>query len=203
MSKNESRNRSYSTSSSCKTFGQIVFHSPLNRQNITNREYQEGNVQQVRMKTFVRAIDSRVDKVERNRQNFFSQQQSNNTFQTKTPPLLNSATRHGKTPYDYCTSWIDHPDENTSLSPAKSELYFTSFLQAPNTTADFDRRSKSSLSRYEAIRLNQAHFKDYVDQIDEKIASTHNKNMEDIRAQRKLHLEALEIRNKIEKIDTL
>lgn len=189
------------TPSSCKMYGQIVFHSPLNRQNIPNREYQEGCVRQVHMKTFARTIDSRLNGVDRNRLKMLNQSNATQTFSIKTPQQVEPATRHGKTPYTYNTAWIDHPPENTSLHPNKSESYITSFLSNSNATADLERRSKSALSKYEVIRNNEAHFQEYVNQIDEKIASVHNKNMEDIRAQRKMHLQALEARNRIEKVD--
>lgn len=201
FAKKESQVRPCVTPTSCKMFGQIVFHSPLNKQNIGGRDFQEGNLRQVQMKASVRAIDGRVGKVERNRLNMFRDANISPSFTA--PPVLETATRHGKTPYTYNTSWIDHPPENTSLHPNKSEKYFTSFLSTPNANADSERRARSTLSKYEAIRYNQEHFRQYVNQIDDTIAATQNKNIEDIRAQRKNHLEALEARNRIEKINML
>ena len=188
------------TISSQKMAGQMISHSSLNKQIMPNRDIPNGSIRQVRMKTFVRTIDSRTNRLERNRLNMLNQLNSSQSASIKTPPPIDHATKHGKTPYTYNTAWIDHPPENTSLHPIKSELYFTSYLSTKNVSDDNERRSKSALSKYEAIRRNEEHFHQYVNQIDEKIASIHNRNMEDIRAQRKMHLEALEARNRIESI---
>ncbi|OHT12458.1 hypothetical protein TRFO_17739 [Tritrichomonas foetus] len=181
-------------------FDQINFHKPLNKQQSETHYSQEGHFRQVEMKASVRAIDGRLDEVERNRMNMFNEANVVRERTIKQPTSPNRPTRHGMTPYSYSTLWINHPPENTSLSPLKSEAYLTSFLATPNSVMDKSNRAKSSMSKYESIRFNDEKFHSFIEDVDKTIQARHQRNMDDIRLQRGKYQEALEARQRLEKI---
>ena len=200
FAKREPRVRPSTQASPHRTFDQVMFHTPLNQQEITSRTSKEGFVKQVEMKMNVRNIDGRFDQVKRNRMNMFNEANVVRDRTIKPPPPLERATRHGMTPYHYDTKWINHPPENTSLSPLKNEAYLTSFLEAPNSVYDKNKRAQTSHAKLTSIRNNENKFMSYVESIDNTIKNKDQQNINDIRRQRGRYQSMLEERQKLERI---
>jgi hypothetical protein len=182
-----------------KPFDQVIFHIPVNRQMIHDRDYQEGALKQIEMKTKQRNIDGRLDQCIRNRMNMFRQ----NGFPILDPttsrrPALDRATRHCNTPYGYSTRWISHPPTDSAMAPIPEEIGKTSYLATPNADNDHIKVAQHTESKYNALRWNERKFRETVARADRTIVQVHEKNMRDIRAQRAAHLTALDERHKLE-----
>lgn len=183
------------------TFGQVMFHCPINKQMIPDRSYQQGTVHQMEMKAPIKTVDGRLDQLERNRMNMFSTfgEPTVELTQTQSPPLTRS-TRHGMTPYSYSTYWLTHPPSDTSLSPQKCDYYQTSFLSTD--VADRDKQARTALHerRLETKRYSASRIGREVEQWEEAVRRKDETNIRDIRAQRAAYQAALLERQKTEKI---
>jgi hypothetical protein len=181
------------------TFGQLIFHTPLNHQTLIDREYEEGNLRQVEMKAEPDYIDGRLDQVVRNRMNMFSKEgrEIPDTTHTINPPLIRP-THYAYTPYTQNTYWISHAPADSSIAPEKSEEFQTSFLATPFTSLDHERRSQHIQSKYDALRANDAAFKERVKAMNIASEVGHERTLQNLRDQDAAYQRALEIRNRIE-----
>ena len=201
FARRQARTRSIPEPAPRETFGQIRFHCPINKQTVPDRTYKQGTIHQTEMKAPIKAVDGRLDQLERNRMNMFS------TFgtptveltRTQSPPLTRS-TRHGMTPYSYSTYWLTHPPKDTSLSPNKCDYYQTSFLSTD--VADRDKQARTSLQerRLETKRFSANRIGQEVQQWEEAARRKDETNIRDIRAQREAYHQALLERQKTEKV---
>ena len=179
----------------------ITESTPQNHQMIQTREIILGNYRHPGIKNpGARVIDSRHDQFARNRQNIFFDSTFPDNPPTRLPRTAPGATRHGMTPYSYNTTWINHPDENTSLYPDKSEMYTTSFLTTDIATADKLNRTKKLEGRLDEKRQRTRHFEEYVAQCEQENLKRRTDTQARIRKNREDHLAALELRHQREKI---
>jgi hypothetical protein len=181
------------------TFGQVIFHSPLNQQMQPDRQHQEGNLRQVEMKADPDYVDGRLDQVDRNRLNMFSEYGAaiDDPTDTINPPITRG-TRHAYTPYSYSTYWISHAPADSSLAPLKSEAYLTSFLATPFTEMDHRRRASHIQSKYDALRANDDAFRARVKGLNIAAHVGHERTVQNLRDQEAAYVKALEVRNRIE-----
>lgn len=198
--KREPRVRPCPPPSEHKVFDPVIFHTPINSQVTAPRPTQYGNWHQPSLKTSAKGVDGRLTQLDRNRDNLFFVPYQKPLTPIKPPPEPFMPDRHTHTPYSYSTTWITHPDKNTSLVPKENETFKTSFLVTPNADMDRITRLNHTASKYNSINANEEHFKKYIESIDDTKASKHELNMKDIRQQRKEHLEALEKRHKLEHV---
>ena len=177
-----------------------IFHSPLNSQVSVSRSIQNGTFRGPDIKSPVRIVDGRVDQVERNRGNIFydSLPDASTRRSFSPPPGTRLTSRHEHTPYDYNTMWISQPDRNTSSYGAPNETFQTSYMKCPVSDQDKIRNSTIVSARYAALRHNQAHFLEYVDQCDQKKKSIVEMNTRNIRRQRADFMDTLNIRKEKE-----
>jgi hypothetical protein len=166
---------------------------------VGDRQYQEGDLRQIEMKAWTRYVDGRLDQVVRNRMNMFEELGLPIPHLARTnPPPIERPTRHCHTPYAYSTRWITHPPEDSALAPEPENEYATSYLTTPNADRDHIRREKHTESKYAALRWNERQFHHTVRKADATIKKIDEKNLRDIRAQRKGHAASLEERHKRE-----
>jgi hypothetical protein len=181
------------------TFGQLIFHTPLNQQMQPDRQHEEGNLRPVEMKAEPAYVDGRLDQVDRNRLNMFSKYGDPIDDPTKAiNPTLTRGTRHAYTPYSHSTYWISHAPSESSLAPLKSEAYLTSFLATPFTELDHRRRASHFQSKYDALRANDEAFRSRVKALNVAAHVGHNRTLQNLRDQGAAYLKALEVRNRIE-----
>lgn len=201
FAKRPARTRPMPPASPHQTFDQVIYHTPINKQSISDRNYQEGSLRQVEMKTPVRTIDGRSSQAARNRENMFSVEGIPCVELTRTKsPALNRSTRHGFTPYNYSTYWMTHPTTGTSLSPVKNETYKTSFLSTDIAIQDKEARAKIRQSRCDSRKFNEDRQMEYNNSCDQDIKKRYDRNILDVRMQREAYKQALDDRHKIEKI---
>ena len=179
---------------------QMICHIPLNRQMTSDRQYRDGDPRPPEMKASARFVDGRLDPVVRNRMNMFSELGSpiRDSMRRKPPPV-ERPTRHTHAPHGYSTRWITQPPEDSPLAPEPGTQYATSYLAAPNSDQDLVRRNKHRESLEAAQRWNALRFDQTVRDADETIRRTDEKNLRDLRAQRKGWAAALERRNQRER----
>jgi hypothetical protein len=198
FAKRPPRIRSCPAPSPHKPFDPVIFHSPVNKQVLVDRGYQQGNLRQVVMKAESRYVDGRVDQVDRNRMNMFDQEGEPLPQLTQTTaPLPYRATKHGMTPYSYSTYWLSHPPEGSSLAPSRSETWKTSFLAAPFTTLDHQLRAAHVQSRYSALRYHDTFLRTKAEQMDEAARIGHERALQNLRDQEKVYNDALQARRRI------
>lgn len=192
-------------------FGDIKCHTPLNRQVTSPRPIQTGTFRSRDIKSQPRIIDSRMDQIDRNRENLLfnstfdrvrtSYQSSRSTFSPPTTKRLTS--RHDFTPFDYSTEWISHPSQNTSLFQNAKETFQTSYLATPNSDIDKQNMKISREQKYNYLRSNIDHHQAYLNEINTKQKSIDEMNKRNIRMQRNDYIEALNLRHKYEIIDPI
>lgn len=182
-------------------FDPINYNPPLNLQQYPQRRMQYGAYNQRNMKITVRAIDSRKDIVDRDRNNLFSDTTRTSKLpDVKTPPSLERTTRHMHVPYDYYTGWISHPDKNTSLYPTQQEEWKTSYLATPTCNYDRIRKKQEEANRIDTIHYYDQKVSNYYNQYNEDIKRRDQRMMSLYKDQRANYQKALEIRQQREKI---
>lgn len=177
-------------------FDPVDKHAPLNTQTWGNvPPSQMGIHRQTGMKITARAIDSRPGISERDRSNMFTNARNPEPPAFKTPPVLPSAKRHERTPYDYQTGWISHAQEGTSLAPLeKSVMYSHLGLTNPVQQEDTLRRTTDREKKATTIRHFENQVQQYCDVSDANVKRIDDRVKRCIQSQRTNYAEALEIR---------
>lgn len=174
---------------------------PQNQQMISTRRFQYGVNPSPRLKTNAQVyLDSRIDQLTRNRDNMFSDSTRPIVDLPRLPKTPTATTRHMHTPYSYNTTWIDHPDENTSLAPKKPEMFKTSFLNTPVADQDRIDRAKKTEMTYRWKNTREEQLQNYKDFCDMRINQRYTNTLERMRHDREDYNKALEIRRKREHI---
>lgn len=168
---------------------------PLNKQQMATRRFQTGLEREPGLKTnHARFIDSRHNNVYRHRTNIFRDPFQETQFSMMLPQSPQINTRHGMTPYTYSTTWISHPDPDTSLAPKPVDMWTRSLFDTSVKDEEFARKNAHLNSVIDSKRFSGAKHNEYVEECDRTIKLRDRGNLEGIRRQRKQYADAVEER---------
>ena len=177
-----------------------TFSTPLNPQNLVQRQIHSGLIKHPQLKTNTKCVDARMSQIHRNRANLFSEYGSTHSIDFSLPSPVYGNTRHTSNPVDYDTTWISHPDSSTSLCAKPAETFQTSFLKSPVADVDSVERSSYEKVKLDLLREKINGFNHEVESTEKLNALKHEARLNGIRKERENYLKALEARQRIEKI---
>jgi hypothetical protein len=106
------------------------------------------------LKTGAKVIEGTLSPVIRNRANMFGQNHSSYRDDPlrSTLPSMQRSTKHGATPYSYDTTWLTHPNLDSSLGAQSASWRSTAFM---SELADADRAKMGSIRAGRVISLRR------------------------------------------------
>jgi hypothetical protein len=116
------------------------------------------------------------------------------------PATAKFVSRWERTPYDYDTQWISHPERDTSLAPDPKEQWRTTFLSTPRRDEDRQRRQNDWEKRRDTIHYYEKKTGDYYLKVADDVKVADARLLHNYQVQRANHASALDIRRRIEKI---